>query len=44
VATGAGVLTIIANGRRPNIIDDLWAGAAIGTTFLPTNPIAETAR
>lgn len=37
VAAEAGVLTIIANGRRPNILDDLWAGVAAGTTFLPAD-------
>jgi glutamate 5-kinase len=40
-ATDAGVLTIVANGHRPGIIDDLWAGVAAGTIFLPTARLSE---
>ena len=35
VATNAGVITIIANGRVPNVIDQVCTGDPIGTVFLP---------
>src|SRR5437660_2867163 len=35
LATAAGESVIIANGRRPNILDSIFAGEQIGTLFLP---------
>ncbi|MFH1380311.1 MAG: glutamate 5-kinase [bacterium] len=35
VATRAGVEVIIANGRKENTLDDIFANKAVGTTFVP---------
>jgi glutamate 5-kinase len=35
IATEAGGLAIIANGRLPNVIERVCAGELIGTLFLP---------
>jgi len=35
VATAAGESVIMANGSRPNVLDDLFAGEPVGTLFLP---------
>jgi glutamate 5-kinase len=35
VATLAGVTTIVANGRRHNVLGDILAGREVGTLFLP---------
>jgi len=35
-ATAHGTATIIAGGRRPNVLVELLAGGEIGTLFLPT--------
>lgn len=37
IATSAGITTIIANGRRKNIIQDLINGKKLGTIFYPKN-------
>jgi glutamate 5-kinase len=44
VATESGILTIIANGRRPSVVDDLWAGTAVGTAFLPADQTLELSK
>ena len=38
LATSAGENVIIANGRRPNVLMDIAAGAQIGTLFLAQGP------
>jgi glutamate 5-kinase len=35
IARTAGVTTVLANGRRPNIIHDILSGTAICTVFSP---------
>ncbi len=35
LATAAGESVIIANGTRPNVLDQISAGEAVGTLFLP---------
>ncbi|MCS6776612.1 MAG: glutamate 5-kinase [Chloroherpetonaceae bacterium] len=35
IATGAGIRTVIARGRRERVVLDVVAGHPIGTTFLP---------
>lgn len=35
IATSAGITTIIANGRKKNIVQDLIRGKRIGTVFYP---------
>jgi len=35
IATSAGILTIVANGKRKNIISDINKGKKIGTMFYP---------
>ena len=35
VATEAGIKTVIARGRRPDVVQQVVDGAAVGTTFLP---------
>jgi glutamate 5-kinase len=35
LATAAGESVILANGSRPGILDDIFAGKAVGTLFLP---------
>ncbi len=35
LATAAGESVIIANGTRPNVLDQIGAGEAVGTLFLP---------
>ena len=37
IARTAGVTTILANGHRPNIIQDILAGTAVCTVFSPAN-------
>lgn len=37
IARKAGVTTVLANGRRPNIIHDILAGTAVSTTFSPAH-------
>jgi glutamate 5-kinase len=34
-ATDAGIKTVIASGRRPDVVKQVVEGAAIGTTFMP---------
>ena len=36
IATGAGGIAVIANGRTPGILDRLFAGEAVGTLFVPS--------
>ncbi len=36
IATRCGVTMVIADGRRPDVIADILAGAEVGTTFLPS--------
>ena len=43
IATGAGVTTVITNGKKPDNIIDILAGSAIGTRFQP-QPRPENAR
>jgi len=38
LATSAGENVIIANGRRPNVLMDILAGATVGTLLLATGP------
>jgi glutamate 5-kinase len=38
LATLAGENVVIANGRRPNVITDIVAGASVGTLFLAQGP------
>lgn len=35
IAAKSGIITVIANGRRPNVIKDILAGADVGTRILP---------
>src|SRR5207237_4343587 len=35
LATAAGESVIMANGNRPDILDAIFAGEAVGTLFLP---------
>ena len=35
IATGAGIRSVIARGRRERVIAEVAAGEAVGTTFLP---------
>ena len=35
LATAAGESVIIANGRRPGVLDSIFAGEPVGTLFLP---------
>jgi len=35
VATASGESVLMANGRRPGVLDDIFTGAAVGTLFLP---------
>jgi glutamate 5-kinase len=35
LATAAGESVLIANGARPNVLDELMSGAPVGTLFLP---------
>lgn len=35
LVTGAGEVAIIAPGRRPNVLLDLFSGADVGTVFIP---------
>ena len=35
IATGAGIRTVIARGRREQVITDVVSGQPVGTTFLP---------
>lgn len=35
IAAKVGIVTVIANGRRPNVIKDILAGADVGTRILP---------
>jgi glutamate 5-kinase len=35
IAAEAGIATMVAHGRRPHVLRDLLAGAAIGTRILP---------
>lgn len=35
LVTAAGESVIIANGARPNVIDEIMTGASLGTLFLP---------
>jgi glutamate 5-kinase len=35
LATAAGESVIIANGRRPGVLDSIFAGEGVGTLFLP---------
>jgi len=38
IATGAGIETIIANGRRPGQLGELIAGGGVRTRFIPKRP------
>jgi glutamate 5-kinase len=35
LATEAGGLAVVANGKMPHVLDRLFAGEEIGTLFLP---------
>ena len=35
LATEAGGIAVVANGKTPHVLDRLFAGEAIGTIFLP---------
>ncbi len=35
LATEAGIKTVIARGRRPQVVEDVALGSVVGTTFLP---------
>src|SRR5262249_11310154 len=35
IATSSGGLAVIANGRRPGVLDEVLAGEDVGTVFLP---------
>ncbi len=35
VATASGALAVVASGRRPGILEEILAGADVGTLFLP---------
>lgn len=40
IATQAGGVAVIANGMKPGILDDIFAGKQIGTTFMSTSRMA----
>jgi len=39
IATGAGGLAVIANGRLPNVIERVCSGEIVGTLFLPRSAV-----
>jgi len=44
IAASSGILVIIANGKRKNIISDLIAGRKLGTIFYPSTKISSKKR
>lgn len=40
IATRSGAVAVIADGRRPGILDEVVAGADVGTVFLPKAGLA----
>ena len=41
LATEAGIRTVIARGRRPDVVSEVTCGMAVGTTFLPKERLAQ---
>jgi len=39
VATASGALVVVASGRRPGVLEEVLAGADVGTLFLPKSSL-----
>jgi len=39
VATSSGALAVVASGRRPGVLEEVLAGADVGTLFLPKSSL-----